>query len=291
MYFWAACPPSQCLSLCPPHAVLSFLRDCVPSSRNAWTKSPGAVTKAVASSRQTYADFSRGTPFGLNTSVPTGASLQWAARPLVLVVALFTLAIVLTAAMLASKPASLKLRPVETNKRAGDFAALAASELTRVNRYVDDMRRVAELTLRELVYPMNLSEARENLERHRPKPGENDIRSFEWGCLNRHLQGERMTLSGHRGEVFHVDYSADGTLLASAGQDGVRIWEAATGSSLLTLEHHSDDVNWVTFSPDGASVATASDDKTVGVWSTTDGRARPATSCSQREGRRRGFYA
>jgi WD40 repeat protein len=77
----------------------------------------------------------------------------------------------------------------------------------------------------------------------------------------------RYTLNGHAGEVNAVAYSPDGKQLATAGRDTTaKIWDAATGTELVTLRSHSQSIEDVAFSPDGKILATASDDKTVKLW-------------------------
>src|SRR5262249_498945 len=52
-----------------------------------------------------------------------------------------------------------------------------------------------------------------------------------------------LTLRGHTGAVWCVQYSPDGTRLATASNDRTAaIWDAATGKKLLTLRGHSEAV-------------------------------------------------
>jgi WD40 repeat protein len=70
-------------------------------------------------------------------------------------------------------------------------------------------------------------------------------------------KGERTLLEGHRDRVRSVEFSPDGTLLASASRDqSVRVWDGVTGDALVTLRHNSE-VRDASFSPDGRWVVTA----------------------------------
>jgi WD40 repeat protein len=69
--------------------------------------------------------------------------------------------------------------------------------------------------------------------------------------------GERTLLEGHRDRVRSVEFSPDGTLLASASRDqSVRVWDGDTGEALVALQHNSE-VRDASFSPDGRWVVTA----------------------------------
>jgi hypothetical protein len=74
----------------------------------------------------------------------------------------------------------------------------------------------------------------------------------------------RLTLAGHRGAVYGIAFSPDGTRLATASWDGTaKVWEVASGRELRTLSGHTAAVEGIAFSPDGTRLATASADKTV----------------------------
>jgi WD40 repeat protein len=75
------------------------------------------------------------------------------------------------------------------------------------------------------------------------------------------------TLDGHSDAVLAVQFSPDGSKLASASDDNtVMVWNPSTGVHLHTLEGHSGVVSAVQFSPDGSKLASASWDKKVMVW-------------------------
>lgn len=83
----------------------------------------------------------------------------------------------------------------------------------------------------------------------------------------------RLALTHKPTNFNYVACSPDGKQLATASSDGaVRIWEASSGTLLLTLEGHTNPVMCVTWSPDGGMLASASFDYTVRIWSSKAGK-------------------
>jgi WD40 repeat protein len=129
-------------------------------------------------------------------------------------------------------------------------------------------------------------------------PSKSTARQLSWetkfvDCVNRSPQMPEqwgallLTLEGHSGRIRAVQFSPNGSKLASASDDKtVIVWGPTTGVKQRTLEGHSRGVAAVQFSPDGSKLASASDDGKVIVWD-------PATGVKQRtlEGHSRGVAA
>jgi eukaryotic-like serine/threonine-protein kinase len=140
--------------------------------------------------------------------------------------------------------------------------------------YVSDMR-LADRLVREYRTPRAL----EILERYRAKPGEDDLREFVWYYLLKKCHGERRTLTGHRDEVYHVEFSPKGDRLASTGKDGmVLIWDTASWTVVRTLPSQGTESNVATFSPDGRTLATSGDDGLVRLWDIGTGELQQTLS-------------
>jgi len=90
-----------------------------------------------------------------------------------------------------------------------------------------------------------------------------DSRAIVWDIPN---SAEAVVLSDQR-QTHAVAFSADGSLIATGGEDGAaRVWDAATGALLATLQGHTDTIHTVRWSNDSLYLVTAGWDGTIRVW-------------------------
>src|SRR6185503_2530214 len=84
------------------------------------------------------------------------------------------------------------------------------------------------------------------------------------------LQGdnrENFATFEHLDDVFAVDFSPDGHILASGSGDGsIQIWDVLARQSIANLPGHEDLVWALRFSPDGKILASSSEDGTIKLW-------------------------
>jgi WD40 repeat protein len=139
--------------------------------------------------------------------------------------------------------------------------------VARRAQYIADIRQVPRY-----IQDNRTSLADEVLLRHRPRPGEDDLRGFAWYYLRQRSHTERRTLAGHRGDAYSVEFSPRGDLLASAGKDGtVLIWETSRWQLVRKIVAAQTEVNAAAFSPDGKTIATVDDDGMLKLWEIATG--------------------
>jgi WD40 repeat protein/DNA-binding SARP family transcriptional activator len=143
-----------------------------------------------------------------------------------------------------------------------------------------ELRKTALNASRRLLYAAQMSLAQqawdagnvgrtiELLNNQRPKPGQEDLRSFEWRYLWRLCHGDVLfTLRGHRAAVTSIAFSPDGAMLATGSDDGtVKLWDLASWLLVDTLTGQAGLVHAVRFSPDGKTLASGASDRSIWLW-------------------------
>ena len=128
----------------------------------------------------------------------------------------------------------------------------------------------------------NPKRALDLLNQHVPKPGQADLRGFEWYHIWRltHTgqlllptgESPRALATGPRGE--RLVFSPDGARLALVNTDyTVKVWEARSGRELITFPTHANQYVWcLAISHNGKMLATESDGQQVKLWDLATGR-------------------
>ena len=114
------------------------------------------------------------------------------------------------------------------------------------------------------------------LNQHRPEPGREDLRGFEWYHLWHLCHGARLTMSDHQGAVTSVAYAPNGRLLATAAEDRkLKLRDPGTLLQLTVLGKLTEPVQALVFSPDSKTLVTAAGG-TVKLWDVASRQERAA---------------
>ncbi len=85
---------------------------------------------------------------------------------------------------------------------------------------------------------------------------------------------EVRTLANFPG-IADICLSPDGNLFAAWGTEGLRIWDTATGTPLVSFHGHRGEVTSLSFSPDGGTLVSAGHDGSMVVWDIATLLAKP----------------
>jgi len=124
-----------------------------------------------------------------------------------------------------------KVEAIASQEIAENRQAEAEAERNRANLSQQQSRKLlyaADINLaQQAIKQNNLGRARRLLDRHRPQPGGEDLRGWEWRYLWQQTRNNSLaTLAQRPVAAFDVSFSADGTHLAVGWWDGgVELWD------------------------------------------------------------------
>jgi WD40 repeat protein len=157
------------------------------------------------------------------------------------------------AAVVLGAVGSLGLLAAHNARLAGAEAKRAGKSEAKLRRnlYADDMNLAQRALDAE-----DLDGALILLDAYRPKPGEDDLRTFEWRYLWNECQDRSIKTLPLREMALCADFSRDGKILAVACRDRkVHLYDAATYQELPTFPPFVGAPRFLVFSPDGRTLA------------------------------------
>ena len=117
------------------------------------------------------------------------------------------------------------------------------------------------------------------LERHRPPPGEEDLRGFEWRYLWGRCHQAKRVLRGHPELVSRVVFTPDGKCLLAAGHEGtLEMWDADSGEPRGLPWQERGRILSLVFAPEGRTLITGGKDGKVRLRDWPSGRERAVFS-------------
>ena len=109
----------------------------------------------------------------------------------------------------------------------------------------------------------------ESMVKFLPRSGEQDLRNWEWHYLLSLFQQESNVLYEHMSAVRDIAWHPDETYLATAGHDGVRLWNPQTWKPAVSFGPHR--AVSITWHPGGNTLAAAHGDGKIRIWDVASG--------------------
>lgn len=219
--------------------------------------------KRYASARELADDLGRyltGEPIRARPVAPLERLLKWARRRPAIASLSLVLILAAVSMLVMSSRNNASLSRALAESRAAERIALQRSLEARQHAYCGAMSLLARD-----VSTMRLNEQLSLLKAQIPKPGEPDVRGFEWWLRWRRLQLDQAhrKIGEHPGGVTAAALDPSGRLAATGGKDGViRLWKIPEGA--LVGEIRCDSlINDVAFRPGGSHLAAALEDGSI----------------------------
>lgn len=238
-------------------------------------KSPGRRYPAAKALVDDLTRYLSGRPIQAKPSTAAQRISKWARRDPHLA-ALCSVIIVSAAALLVGLSwSNVRVRDERDRALASEARALESENIAR-QREIEALSRAYSFDVRQAkeYWSSNLfSSARKALERYVPRDGAPDMREFAWWYLHNELENARDVLDLREGKITAVVASPDGSIVATAGDDGlIRLCNVHTRAQLAELtKHRGHPIDALAFSSDGAWLASGANDGLVCVWQTPSG--------------------
>lgn len=256
-------PPSKFTSGASEARVNRIDRDLETICLKCLEKEPGRRYAGAAALADDLDRFVRGEPVQARPTGPDERLWKWIKRHPAWAVLIGVSLTALMGFIGLQQVNEANLKRERDHARKQESAARTSEQTTRQNLYAADM-----FLAHRAIEEGNLASARRTLEAHRPKPGQEDLRGFEWRYLWKRCDGQQQyVLRGFSNAIISVAFSPDGRWLAASGGRVVRWWNATNQQLVATLAHDpNSSVRSLCFAPDGETLWTGDSKGKVRVW-------------------------